>query len=200
MHSPMWDRDLAQMPPAVLGVETVLCWGPRARATSCPGRASRAIVAPFAGALPRSGLRPRSPADGRVNPLLPNTPARCSAGEVLQGLLPSPPPPCPLPGGVVAHVISGTVSKQRWCVLLSFGDEVVSPPRSQRCRCLLAPRLLRVPSTRPMLSPLLLSLKLLRAAQQGSPGGSLVPGSDTEPRARPWATSLTLPLPQTFGG
>lgn len=36
--------------------------------------------------------------------------------------------------------------------------------------------------------------------RQGSPGGSEVPGSDTEPWAHPWATSLTFPLPCCFWG
>lgn len=36
--------------------------------------------------------------------------------------------------------------------------------------------------------------------RQGSPGGSVVPGSDTEPWARPGATSLMLPLPPCFWG
>lgn len=36
--------------------------------------------------------------------------------------------------------------------------------------------------------------------RQGSPGGSEVPGSDTEPWARPWATSLTPPFPCCIWG
>lgn len=36
--------------------------------------------------------------------------------------------------------------------------------------------------------------------RQGSPGGSEVPGSDTEPWAHLWATSLTIPFPCCFWG
>lgn len=87
VHSSNRNRDLAQMRPAVLGTGTLLCWGPRAGARSCPGRASGARAAPFA--LPccsaPAALTSRL---GGVDPLPLSIPARCSGGGMLQGWFP----------------------------------------------------------------------------------------------------------------
>lgn len=90
---------------------------------------------------PAAGLQLRSPADGRVRLLPPTIPAHCSGGGMLQGQFPSPPLPCLLCSSVVALAIPRTNSKKRWCVLLSFGDEDISPHRSQQCRSLSVPSL-----------------------------------------------------------
>ena len=98
MHSSNQDRDLAQMPPAVLGTGSCSAGDHAPEPSLALAKAAVPAQLTLQELCPAAQLRPRSPADGRVNPLPLSIPARCSGGETLQGWFPSLPVPAHFPG------------------------------------------------------------------------------------------------------
>lgn len=160
--------------------------------------AEQAVPARFLCRLcPAARLQPCSPAEGRVTLLPLSSPARCSGAVMLQGEFPSRPLPCLLPNSSPCHTQDRLQTVVvRALVLWRQGHFPTQEPAVP------GPVSAKAPSSSShgavALPGFSSSWNISVPLRQGSPGGAEVPGSDTEPWAHPWATSLTLPFPCCF--